>query len=482
MKKKQKPFDPDIVIGEATKTIEKNSMIKPGDTVVIAVSGGPDSMCLLDVLTKLSVKMDFKIIVCHVNHSLRGEKSDEEHEFVKEYCRENGISFRWEKVDVKSFSSKNKIGIEEAARILRYDVLRKIAKSCGGVIAVAHHRQDRAETVLMNLLRGCSTRGLAGMLAVNGDIIRPLIECPKEHIDLYIKNLSIPYRTDETNLMPVNTRNKIRLELLPVMERIGRGDIIGGICRTGDLCGDDDEYMESVARGILEQGGGKTFIPCKILNQTHPALGGRIIRNMYENARKSKQNLVFEQTRQLLELSEKCVGNKTLDLCDGYCGIIRKERLYIMTKKERDGIFSDQRKKREETAKFEIPLQLGKVHETPTGQRIWAKLVVNEEDLVYNATKWCFPEEEIKGAKFRFRREGDRIHPNRNSGGKSVKKYLNEKNIPADTRDSLVFLAKGNEVLWICNVGGNKIERSEEDSRMVCVECLERENTQTINN
>lgn len=198
------------------------------------VSGGPDSICLLDVLNKIrnDEKISFKILVAHVNHMIR-EEAGEDEEFVKKYCEEKNIQFFSKKVDIQKIAEQNKMGTEETGRIERYKFFEEVLKSNNGTkIATAHTKSDNAETVLMNIIRGTGTSGLAGIKAKRDEIyIKPLIEIKREEIEEYCKENNLNPRHDKTNDEIVYTRNKVRNILIPLLKTSFNPSIVDSLNR-----------------------------------------------------------------------------------------------------------------------------------------------------------------------------------------------------------------------------------------------------------
>lgn len=206
-----------MIIKKVTSYIEKNKLILPGDRLLVALSGGADSVALLRVLLDAGYSCE----AAHCNFQLRGEESERDEAFVRELCDRLGIQLNYIRFDTKGFAAANGISIEMAARRLRYDWFESVRndKSLNS-IAVAHHRDDSAETILLNLIRGTGIHGLKGIRPRNGHIIRPLLSVSREEITNYLKSIDQAYVTDSTNLSDEFTRNKIRLQLIPLMETI----------------------------------------------------------------------------------------------------------------------------------------------------------------------------------------------------------------------------------------------------------------------
>ena len=199
--------------------IEKYHMLDEKDKVIVGVSGGADSICLLFMLIELKKEMGLSVEAVHVHHGLREETADADAAYVKKVCKELGIEFRLFYEDVKSFALHNKMSEEEAGRYVRRRIFKEVLKEAGGTkIALAHHQNDNAETLLWNLCRGCSLKGMGGIAPVDGVFIRPLLCLKREEIESYLVNRGISYCTDETNLEDSHTRNRIRNHVIPYLE------------------------------------------------------------------------------------------------------------------------------------------------------------------------------------------------------------------------------------------------------------------------
>ena len=228
-------------------TIDKYYMIDREDKIVIGVSGGPDSMTLLNVLNNLKEKLNIKIFVAHINHMIR-EEADEETEYVKEFCKKIGVEFFSKRVDVEKEAKRLKIGAEEAGRIIRYDFFEEVAKKVGAnKIATAHNSNDNVETIFMNIIRGTSVSGLKGIEKVrDGKFIRPIIECKRSEIEEYCILHKINPKYDKTNSENIYTRNKVRNLLIPYIQKEFNPNIIEAINRLSNIAIEQEEYLNKV--------------------------------------------------------------------------------------------------------------------------------------------------------------------------------------------------------------------------------------------
>lgn len=236
----------DFLVEKVKKTIKENNLINENEKVVVGVSGGPDSMCLLHVLIMLRKQINFEIVVAHINHMIRKE-ADSETAFVKEYCKKNNIECFVKKVDVLKEASNDKIGTEEEGRIIRYEFFEEVRiKTKSEKIATAHNANDNAETVLMNFIRGAGTSGLKGIDYKRGNIIRPLLNCERIDIEEYCEIENLNPKFDESNKENTYTRNKIRNLLIPYIQKEFNPNIIDTLNRLSDISKKEADYWNKI--------------------------------------------------------------------------------------------------------------------------------------------------------------------------------------------------------------------------------------------
>ena len=229
-------------------TIKKYNLINNGDKIVVAVSGGPDSMCLLNVLKNIREKFNLELFVAHINHMIR-EEADSETEYVKQYCEKNNIKCFVKMANVLEMAKQQKLGTEEMGRIVRYDFFNYVAnKVSADKIAIAHTENDNAETVLMNLMRGASLEGLKGIEPIRGKFIRPLIECSRDKIEAYCEENKLDPKFDKTNNDNIYTRNKIRNLLIPYIKKEFNPNIVESLNRLAVLARQDAKYFSEIVK------------------------------------------------------------------------------------------------------------------------------------------------------------------------------------------------------------------------------------------
>lgn len=234
-------------------TIKKYNLIQENDKIVIGVSGGPDSMCLLHILNGLKEKLNFEIVVAHINHMIRKE-AEEETQYVKNFCDKLGIKCYIKRIDVIDKSNKEKIGTEEAGRKARYDFFEEVLNIVNAnKIATAHNENDNAETVLMNIFRGAGTSGLKGIEPIRDNkYIRPIIECERSEIEEYCSVNKLQPKIDKTNFENVYTRNKIRNVLIPEIKKQFNPNIIESLNKLSILSRQENNFIQEYAKNIME--------------------------------------------------------------------------------------------------------------------------------------------------------------------------------------------------------------------------------------
>lgn len=241
----------DVIRDKVLETVRFYKMLQSGDNVVVALSGGSDSVTLLHCLKALEAELGITVCACHVNHNLRGEDSDNDQAYVQRLCEKTETPLRIYSVDVSGTVKKHQ-SIEERARELRYETFRRLSEELGAKVATAHNACDNAETVLINLLRGTGLKGLCGIPPIRDYLIRPLLGCSKEDILAYCRENRLEYVTDMTNFSTAYTRNKLRIELIPKLLEINPSFIETVRRMTRHLTSDSD-FLENMAQEALEE-------------------------------------------------------------------------------------------------------------------------------------------------------------------------------------------------------------------------------------
>ena len=300
-------------------TIKEYNLIEPGDTVLVAVSGGPDSMCLLNSLYNLKDKLQIKeIAVSHVNHMLR-EEAEEETQYVKEFCKGKNIEFFVKYVDIKRISANHKIGEEEAGRKERYLFFEAVAKKINAnKIAIAHNYNDNAETILMHLMRGAGISGLAGIKPFrDGKYIRPIIKCSREEIEQYCEEQNLNPKYDKSNENNLYTRNRIRNKLIPYIKEDFNPNIVDTLNRLSSLVTQEEEYIEKVVtqeyeNACIKEEDKKIEIDAHKFNILDKYIKSRLILYIVKKLFGSSKGIENIHVEDIIKLCDKNVGNKYL--------------------------------------------------------------------------------------------------------------------------------------------------------------------------
>ena len=307
------------------KTIKKYNLISNGDKIVVAVSGGPDSMCLLNILKNLRPKFSTELFVAHINHMIR-EEADSETEYVKNYCEKNNIKCFIKRANVLEMAKEQKKGTEEMGRIVRYDFFEYVANEVSAnKIAIAHTENDNAETILMNLMRGASLEGLKGIEPIRGKYIRPLIECNREEIEKYCEINKLDPKFDKTNNDNTYTRNKIRNLLIPYIKKEFNPNIIETLNRLAVLARQDATYFNKIVKesyadillyeninNLIENLEKHIILDLKKFNKLEYVKKARVLLYTINKLLGTTKGIEKINIEDMIKLCEKNIGNKYL--------------------------------------------------------------------------------------------------------------------------------------------------------------------------
>lgn len=423
------------------------SLLKNGQTVAVALSGGKDSVCLLDLLLESSARFSLTIKAINVEHGIRGQTSVSDSEFCKRLCKKLNVPLKSYSVNAPAFVEECGISEETAARQLRYQCFDD-ALSCGfcDVIATAHHRSDSVETVLFNLFRGTSAKGACGIAkrADDGKIIRPLLNAKREQIDEYAKKRNLEFVQDETNFCNEYSRNFIRNRIIPTIEERFPA-ATDKIADFSSVLREEDDYLDKIALTLVRK---NQVLFCE---DDVPFKRACLI-VMKECGFKVDYESVHLHA--LCNL-RNCECGKSVDLKNG-----------LTAKKTHDGIIFE--KKTKESAPDEIPFSLGK-HDFGKYELTFEKADEKEEGFL------CFDLDKLpENAVIRTRREGDKITA---FGGKNkkLKKYLNDKKIEARLSALFPLIASNDEIFAVCPIDiSEKIKTDDNTVRTIKIVCTEK--------
>ncbi len=444
--------DSHLLEKQVTEYILEQGMIREGDHIIAGVSGGADSVCLLLLLCRLRPLWRITVTAVHVHHGVRQEGADRDARYTRELCARLDVPCRVYREDVPALAAERKISVEEAGRIARYSIFRRVMEEEGAAaVAVAHHRDDSAETFLWNLARGSGLKGLSGIEPVKNGIIRPLLCCGRQEILDYLAFRGVDYCQDETNAMTVYTRNQIRHEILPALERLNSG-AADHILEAAELIGEACRWIEEAEDQFLERWGrleeGELSLPAEKLKGERKLMRMGLYRRGLERAGCSLRDV----GRRHLELADRLLeqGHGAAVQLPGGARIFCRYGELVLT---------GQRKGEEASGllcqvshfpfQWEVPagFRPGGVMEfqlLPAGTV--PELEKNQEKMY---TKW-FDYDRIKNRlSVRTRKPGDYIEIMPGHRKKTVKSFMIDQKIPREHRDRLLLVADGSHVLWI---------------------------------
>ena len=449
------------MINKVRKTIDRYRLIGDDEHIVLGLSGGPDSVCLFHVLRELG----YSVHAVHVNHMLRSA-ADRDEAFVKKMCRDLGAEFTAFRVDCQALAKDLKVSTEEAGRRARYDAFRRAAddlKSRGinVKIAVAHNADDQAETLMFRILRGTGTDGLAGMEHMRKDgeyeVVRPLLDVTRAEIEKYCEENGIDNVIDETNEKPIYARNRLRLELLPLIREQYNDNITAGLCRLAAVAGEDKDYMWQQAEAAYEQalvssGGRKAdriVLDRSVLAKAHPAIRKRVIMKALRELG-LWEDISYERLSAVDAQIGGVTSTKVIELPRGYSVTVAFDKIKIKDhgKSENSGkVLSISVESSMITKGEEVRTILRQI----SGSGYSKGVLILDAGALSEASG--IPEEELAGnICTRTRHEGDFL-PAR-AGTKKLKKLFGEMKIPADERDRTPLIAAGKCVLAVCPGNG----------------------------
>ena len=398
------------------------SLIKSGEVIAVALSGGKDSVCLLHLLLENREKLNITVKAVHVDHSIRGKDSEDDAEFCKNYCEKLSVPLKIFKVDAPLYSNENHLSIEQGARELRYKIFNELlSDGFADKIATAHHKDDNFESVLFNLFRGTGLKGASGIPKQNGKIIRPLLDATREQIDDYAIQNNLPFVQDKTNFESVYTRNYLRNEVVPkILDRFP--DAVNNTAKFSSICKEEDEFLSDLASKIILEKENKLYIP---LNENAVLVKRAVIIALSRLG--VQKDYEFVHVLDVLGLKNLQSGAK-ITLPKNV--IAQKEYDYALLYKD-NAIKND------------------KVYPFSVGSFDFNNSVC--EISVLGGTLKFDGDKIPSGAVIRTRRDGD-VFKKFGGGTKKLKEFLIDKKIPLSKRDSLPLIAKGNNVYLVFGV------------------------------
>lgn len=439
--------------------IKDHQLIHRGDHVVVACSGGADSLALLDMLVKLQKEMHFFVSVAHFDHCLRGFESQKDAEFVSDYCQQRALPFYLGRADVAEERKRRGGSIEAIARELRYAFLQQLAARIGAArIATGHHRDDQAETVLLNLLRGSGGRGLGGIRTLQGNLIRPLLCLSRHEIELYCDAKGLAPRNDGSNSNIDFFRNRIRHELVPFLVKEYNPAIVETLCRTADILQAEHQFLRQSAiekLRCLATSSDKGYCFCKEdFLFLEPALQRELIVVMLEALRRKSQGISYVHVEKIRSMIADERGSKQIMLP----GRIKMRKVYNQIYLENSlqepapengvclsikSVDSPGKTMLECPGKNVLPCFRMDIvcsfHKTPL-----------PDDFGLSSIKVAFDFDKLSGPlQVRSRLPGDVFQPLGAMGHRKLKKMLIDLKVPLAERDSVPIITDQEGILWV---------------------------------
>lgn len=457
------------------KTIQDHDLISAGDAVVLGLSGGPDSLCLLHVLAELQTELGFSLSCVHVNHLMRGENASRDEAWLTAYCARMQVPLLAAACDVRALAKKDDISVEEAGRRARHDALfteaQNIKRKTGRRVRVAfaHNKDDQAETVLMRLLRGTGVHGLAAMEYLRADgMIRPLLDTPRKEIEAYCLSRDLSPRWDCTNASMEFTRNRLRLDLIPRLEAEYNPNLKDGLTRLSNNAREDDAFLERLAQEKLAEYRQSTqdatecqdtfTYPVQALVSLDPAVGKRLVKLIFLRLGLA-QDIAYTHLSALWEALDSDAHGTVIEFPRGYKAELCYGKVIFRKEKAADEDFciSD----------------LWTLSQTLLPRQALPDL------KSLPPTRKAFDADKVKALDsplvLRARMPGDHIQPLGCAGAKKLQDYFVDAKVPKDLRDRTPLVCSGSQVLWVFNGPVNERFKVTEDTQTVILLDIHRE-------
>lgn len=433
------------------KFIDENELLQKGDKVVVGLSGGPDSVCLLHMLCSVRDIYNLEIVAAHINHMLRGKEADEDENYARKISNSLGVEFFCKREDINRYGKEKGLSSETAGREVRYNFFNEVKRNCSfSKIATAHNANDQAETVLMRIMRGTGLEGLGGIpVKRDGIYIRPILFMNRKEVEEYCDEMNLQPRIDESNLERVYSRNKVRLDILPYMKENFNPDVIETINRMAIILQEDNNFIQREVEKAFKIYCEKIDDSIKIgkeLFNNDKVIISRVIRKAISDVSGSKYDVEMKHTQEVIILSELGT-NKKVDLPNKIIA---------------QNIYGDIYIKRREEVKINSNKELFIDKENILGEKIeFGKYIIrfeklsNEKNIKFtnNNLIKCFNFDKINGnIIIRYRKNGDKIVPLGMSGNKKIKDIFIDMKIPQEERNNIPILQFDNDIAWVVGV------------------------------
>ncbi|RZB34080.1 MAG: tRNA(Ile)-lysidine synthase [Desulfobacteraceae bacterium Eth-SRB2] len=450
------------------QTITTYGMLKPRDSVLIGVSGGPDSVALFHLLLTFAPRFSLRLGVAHLNHCLRQDDSDKDAEFVASLAGRFGIPCYIHKINVRKYQIENKLSLEEAARRVRHSFLNHVAeKNRFNKIALGHHFDDNAELVLMNLFRGSGPLGISAIPPVrNGKIIRPLLQSNRSEIITFLDQNGLKYVSDPSNRDTRFLRNRIRHDLIPLLKTSYNPKISQSLNRLASIIRSEEEWIEGVIHPLFEKAAlsiqdGRIALSVSILNGIHVAAQRRIIRKAISKTKGDLRRIRLTHIDSAINLLEYGPDYGNIDLPDRV-RIQRKGDVILFFREKSTLRNMDVKSDRAETLPFEYPIAKPEslfIKEISAHVKFTEMCKKDLPDLYGTGQNTGFFDRDALSFPLVLRnfRHGDRFAPLGMTGTQKIKKFFIDKKVPRKERTRCPILLCRGKIIW---VAGYRIDDS----------------------
>jgi len=436
---------------------KRHAMFSPGDKVLVAVSGGPDSVAMLHALHTHSTELGITLHVAHLNHSIRGEQSNLDEVFVRNLAHSLKLPITVGKVDVPALRVEMRLGEEEAGRVARLKLFQDTTTELDtNKIAVGHTADDRAESVLLNIIRGCGVDGLGSIRPVSTNIVRPLIEATRSDIERYIAEHALPYRIDESNADVTYARNRVRHELIPMLEREFNPEVRNALVRLAEIASAQSDFMEGLTESALHEVAYGSGLDAGLFLRLPEAVQAQTIRNEILRLKGDLKDVTFEQVESVIE-ALRSETDFTITLPSGEIYASRKGNVFRIRRREKLPAIQP----------FDHALQVpGAVSVPAIGVTFHCYLVENPVARRLPDDEAMIDADSVIGAlRVRNVRPGDRIVPLGMLGSKKLQDVFVDKKLPRRTRARAAVVVDDEKALWVVGVVASDLGKVTETTK-----------------
>ncbi|CEI74229.1 MULTISPECIES: tRNA lysidine(34) synthetase TilS [Romboutsia] len=435
-----------MIFEKVLSTINKYNLIENGDKIVLGLSGGPDSVCLLHILYRLKEKLDIEVYAAHLNHQIRGIEAQKDALYITQLCENLGVTSFVKSIDVPKYCKENGLSVEEGARKLRYEMFEEIKqKTKSNKIAIGHNLNDQAETILMRIMRGTGLQGLRGIEYIrDNNIIRPILDIDRKDIEAYCEEYELNPRIDHTNLETIYTRNKIRLELIPYMKDNFNPNVIESIVRMSNSLKTDSDYIQEESEIKFKEVSNLQEDACEIdiqkYSKLHDAIKVRVLRKGIKHILGDTNFVDQKHIEDIMQLEDNKKIDKMITLPRGIFAYRRKNTILLINKEIVN-----------ETIEF--------CYNLPSNGFIKVKelnLVLETQTMNIDRYKSMKLDKKSKGFDFdkvkggivvRSRKEGDKIKLS--AGSKKIKDLFIDLKIPREERCNVPIIVDEQGILCV---------------------------------